>query len=344
MNVDDTIVDLGSLWAQDRYRVEIPVRNSGATELKLVDISASCTCTTVDPKSLTVPAGSTGTFHTELDLVSYRPQDYQVPTRTTEAGIIALASSGERPVKLSWKLRATVRNAIGLNPIIVVNDPVVVGADAPAQSVQIVEHIPLRRIIASCDPAKAEVDVAHAPGEGGLSKLNIRLKPRETPGTFEFPVMLTPVAVEEGTTIPPLTIQVRGRVVEDIYAVPSSLVLGVIRDGEHFEGEFVLASRQSHAFEIEKIEISDPSIQAALDESGRSPESTRIRIASGSFPAGKVKASITISAFDTITERQMRIVVPVTGYILPPSGSGDEETETLGYPAGAIGKGFKEIK
>lgn len=263
--------------------------------------------------------------------------------RTTEVRIVAEAS-GERPLKLSWKLRATVRNAIGLNPTVVVNDPMVIGADASSQSVQIVEHIPLQKLVASCDPARAQVDVARATGKGGSSELNIRLKSHETPGTFEFPIMLTPVAAENGATIPSVKIQVHGRVVEDIYATPSSFAGGMLREGQHLKGNVVLASRQQHPFEIKKIEPSDPSIQAALVESNRSTESKRIRITSGTFPVGKITASITIFAFDKTTERQMRIVVPVTGYVLPPTGSDDEEGEVVEFEAGAIGEEPKDGK
>ena len=100
-----------------------------------------------------------------------------------------------------------------------------IGADAPMLSVRIVEHIPLQKLVASCDPERADVQVARVPGEGGSSQLNIRLKPSETPGTFEFPVILTPVAEEQETTTPPVKIHVRGRVVEDIYATPSSVAV-----------------------------------------------------------------------------------------------------------------------
>lgn len=41
---DTTVVDLGTLWAQDRYRVEIPVKNTGTADLEL-NFSTSCTCT-----------------------------------------------------------------------------------------------------------------------------------------------------------------------------------------------------------------------------------------------------------------------------------------------------------
>lgn len=334
---DTTVVDLGTLWAQDHYRVEIPVKNTGMAELKLVKFSTSCTCTAIDPESLAIPAGSTGTFHAELDLVSRGTQDYQLPMRTTEVLIVAQAS-GERPPKLSWKLRATVRNAIGLNPSVVLKAPMVIGADAPSQSVQIVEHIPLQKLIASCDPARAEVGVARTASDGGSSKLNIRLKSHETPGAFEFPIILTPVAAENGATIPSVKIHVQGRVVEDIYATPSSFAGGMLRDGQHLKGNIVLASRQQHPFEIKKIEPSDPSIQAALVASSRPTESKRIRITSGSLPVGKITASITIFAFDKTTERQMRIVVPVTGFVVPPTGSDKEKGEVVKFEAGVIGK------
>jgi Protein of unknown function (DUF1573) len=342
-NVDEHFVDLGTIWAQRRYYVEIPVRNKGTTALTILNFRPSCSCTKIEPESLTVPAGTAGTLRAELDLAANRAEEYQVPARAIEVEIRA-NTSGERPRELLWKLRATVRNAIGLNPIVVVQDLVVIGADAPMHSVQIVEHAPLQSLVASCDPKRAEVQVARVPGEGRLSQLDIRLKPGETPGSFEFPIVLTPVAEDNKTSIPPVKIHIRGLVVEDIYATPSIFAVGILQHGQHLETNAVLASRQQRAFEITDIHSSDPSIQAAPEERGGSSQSTRIRITSEPLPSGKLNAFITVSAVDSLSERRVQIVLPLTGYVLPPSRGDGKETDAIKFEAGSTGSESKECK
>ena len=134
-NTDATLIDIGTIWACNDYPVTIPVINNAPAELEIVDFHPSCSCTRISPDRLTIPGGKSRSFQVWIDLASYRPEQYQVPTRTTEIGIQAETSESLEG-GMFWTLRATVRNAIGLPPFVMIDRPVVIGGDPPKQSVQ----------------------------------------------------------------------------------------------------------------------------------------------------------------------------------------------------------------
>ena len=58
-NVSTTFFDLGRMTSGEKRRIEIPIRNSGSSDLKIIAIDASCGCTTIErPKPVLTPGSS----------------------------------------------------------------------------------------------------------------------------------------------------------------------------------------------------------------------------------------------------------------------------------------------
>jgi len=335
-------LDLGEVWARSDHGYILPITNSNSYPVKIESISASCVCTAIEPQSLVIGPGQKAEVRLTIDLAS---QIFEartsVPQKDFSVQVVATVDRSDKTEYARWQIRGKIRNAVGLStPLVDLQDRMVRGSPWPTISCPIIFFEPLFDLRVDCDARYAQVAVKDMSENKRTCTLCLTLNADLPVGPLEFPVYLSPVIA--GHKLPPVRAIVKGTVVDDIYATPQGFALGILREGQHLEAEVVMASRQGRAFEIKKIETSAPTFRAALDGGGDSTEAPRIRLTSESLPPGKVLASVTVSAVQTITGQEMRVIVPVTGYVLPSSGSNNRK-DSLGHPA-AIGKGSKECK
>lgn len=110
-------LNLGEVWQQPELKFSIPVRNRTRQAMRVADISTTCNCTQITPKSFEVPAGESVTLSGVIDLMRSIDRENAMQQEFV-VGIKATLESryGEQPVVLEWPLQGVARRALRVEP------------------------------------------------------------------------------------------------------------------------------------------------------------------------------------------------------------------------------------
>src|SRR5262245_40520295 len=71
--VDPQHLNFGEVWEDGAFGWVLPVENRGPSEVAIERFATSCDCTSIDPPSLTIPAGETRAVRLQLNLLWRKP-------------------------------------------------------------------------------------------------------------------------------------------------------------------------------------------------------------------------------------------------------------------------------
>ena len=205
-------LNLGEIWAQKDLQWRVPIRNTSSEDAIIVDFKVSCECTTVDHKSLVVPAGSSVEMRLLLDLSSGYGIQASSEVRPLSVQILPILSGGVLPEK-AWTLRGRVKSAFYLTPRrLDIKDPIVRGGPPSAHVVRVHCHQALKSLGVSCDKSLATAQLRDPRSKSG--QYDVIVIPRSTlsAGKHEFDVTLSAV-LASGESLPPVAFPVSLRVV-----------------------------------------------------------------------------------------------------------------------------------
>lgn len=249
--VDPADLDFGTAWEQPAFRHTLTVTNPTGRPVRVADVQTGCGCTTVEPKSFTVPSGGRQELTANLNLTgragSGRVGSFGVELRP----LIAHQPPGSRT---TWALKGDVRrNPIEPSePSVDFGDEVIVGESAPTREIEVAlaeRGFDGLRAEVTGDAGSARVEPA---GEG---RWRVEVAPVETlpPGRFEFLVRLTATR-QQGGPLPSKDIRVTGIARHDIAPWPDTVNFGPLAIGEAGQEYVVLASHAGRPFEVTHIE------------------------------------------------------------------------------------------
>ncbi|MGC1275053.1 MAG: DUF1573 domain-containing protein, partial [Planctomycetaceae bacterium] len=280
-------LDFGSAWEQPTYRHVFAVSNPTDRPIAVTEFATGCGCTTVEPRTFSVPPGGTQTLTATLDL-THRAGEVGAEFLVELLPTLAHQPSGERTV---WTLRGDVRP----NPIVLseasldFGDAVIAGEPpvsqgiavtltdgAPVAGLHLVPPVPDSSLgkgrsaeAEDMSPDPSSPPISRLPEAAGTAELaetgprswTLLVTPRsDLPiGPFEFVVRLEATGEDDvtGTGAKPMPlrdVEVTGVVRDDVSAWPASLNFGALAVGETGEEYVVLASHRGHGFAIERIE------------------------------------------------------------------------------------------
>ena len=98
-------LDFGEVWEDSRFAWTLPLENRRNEDLSIEDISASCTCVSVEPRAFVIPARQTRQVKLALDLTASRSKLADSEWREFEVMI--------RPIKALQALGEEMGNRIG---------------------------------------------------------------------------------------------------------------------------------------------------------------------------------------------------------------------------------------
>jgi len=253
--IEEKDTELGRVWLQNGYHVDLPLRNKTNRDVKVVSVRSSCTCTVVGQSAFVVPAHGEAPLSLVLDLRG-RPGDQMSHAHETESEFSsAISVRIDRDVGdvAVWSLHGTVRRPFSTEPVAAHFEDVVLGEPSPTRKVSIVGNVPLSNINVKVPADVAEARVVKMPDRS----FQLELQPKLTKiGHFSFEAMLSAIR-DNGEILPEVPLLCRGNVVDDFFALPQSVYLSSIGAAVPAE-TIVVQSRSGKSFSIKKVAVEPP--------------------------------------------------------------------------------------
>ncbi len=254
LSVPESSLDFGEAWEAQEFDWNLPITNEATQDVEIVDFDVSCVCTAVQPRSLSIPAGESRTVKLILDLRRIEKRDRNQASRAFH---VDLRPSIRPPhaVRSPWTLRGRVKSALVWDPVVVDFGAIPEFNQPPMPiTVGVTGLLPLERLeIASTDRRFA--CELHSRGLGGKEyEISLRAAPTFPVGPINAGLIITPI-LPGGRRIPSVTVPVRGTIVDDLYAIPDCVDLGVQTLGQSERATVRLLSHSHSLFDVEGVDI-----------------------------------------------------------------------------------------
>jgi hypothetical protein len=110
------IADLkaGEVWEEKQYIHRLPIHNTTNTDIEILSFIKSCSCTEVEPRSLTIPAGQTATVNLIIDLTHRTMAELDLAARPFAIEVKPYLKS-VWPRTPGWSVEGTVKSRVTLD-------------------------------------------------------------------------------------------------------------------------------------------------------------------------------------------------------------------------------------
>lgn len=307
-------IDFGTAFEDSRLRHQFQLTNTGTAAIRIVDVSTSCGCTTVDTDiPFTIPAGQTrhvtlqlstanATGPLEKRVTLFATQNghgYQYPV-TLKAVSVPLVSVSDRALDLGM-----VRNGQISSKMISVSLH-----HEHAHSWAAVRAISI--------PQGVDVLIEEQPPETGAVRrwqISVSISGEDIPPeSIDGDLVLqTPSTVEEYIRIP-----VSARQHSFLGTHSPRVHFGAIRPGHAQHHAVELNCVNGHTFTIESIDVDGPSFLTAAQHRGDTIQVQVGAAATSGFFRGTAHVR-----YRCDRGREQLLTIPITGYCLPGSPSAD---------------------
>ncbi|WP_339910973.1 DUF1573 domain-containing protein [Symmachiella dynata] len=303
-------LDFGEVWGQSNFHWQVKVRNPSPRSIQVKELSTACSCVEANPKSFVVPPGGTKNIDVVLDLrdngVRLSADEATGPYSSFSAAIKPIYSDIETTPADIWYVTGNLRHPFDNVPR--VWDIGSVTCDSSEQPTAILpvacaSGVSLTGI--HFDQEWGHATVAKSPSN--KTSLLFYLRNR-SPGPFEFPLQLR-AETRDGVELPPVSVQVTGRVVGDVEVYPSEVALGLLRPGQNSENTVFIRSRSGQALYVDQVVCSDDHIEIAPPQDSENENvgelAYKVKSTSGKQPGNYS----TIVHFEVHTEDQAPVTV-----------------------------------
>ncbi len=260
-------LNLGTIWAQRALECTLPVYNSSDQEIEIEEPAGSCRCAEVQPKTLTIPPGGKQQISFIIKAAAGAQTPGQGARKELTMGLVAHLRRPQRTT-ISWTMRCLVRDWLLLSaPVIIIEEDANVLAPTHAFRKTVVPYhtaVPLESLEAVADSSDLQVALRQESATSGF----IEIEPAShiPAGDFVRHIEFRPITIS-GEKLPPTLIQVKGKSVYDVYAVPAELVLGPLTLGAAKKSTVTLKSRTGREFSATSAPSPDDS--RSLNETQR---------------------------------------------------------------------------
>jgi hypothetical protein len=291
--IDDRALDLGELWiSDDPYSHSVPLTNASSEVLAVSDVITSCSCTKVEPKSLSIPPGESATLNILIDVLPKTASELQAEKRDVNILISPLVTSPNSKARLTYRLHGTVRQAYRLASRVVD-----FGSELAWHS-----QLPTQELVVQCDPSIHALHVVpHVKGvTASVSRLStssntfkIVLVPdvtfTNTLGAISGALEIYGVNAR-GDRLPSRNCTLVGIVVDDITAIPEGIQLGPMPRGSIAHRTLSLRSRSRSQFQVLSCTSKLPGTTASYE-----PEAGILEVASMALAEGGQSGTLTVN-------------------------------------------------
>lgn len=246
--VEPSSLDLGTVWEQHDFKWTLPVRNELSRDVDVVGFASSCSCVSVQPKSLSIPSGQSAQLTLTLDLSHGSNDGSDSQFRKFSASIMPRLRESKSPT-VTWRITGTVRKPFSLSEDMI-NLGHVSDRNSPSQVrvVNLRAHAGIRGLSCEVNPPIGTAIASRKEEDRDDYCIAIRLKPDVALGPFLFEVLIH-AQLQDGVTVT-ASLPVMGRVQGDLHVDPEFLGFGPRRLGETLAETVLVMSRNQQEFEV----------------------------------------------------------------------------------------------
>ncbi len=275
-------LDFGEAVEDSQFKWTIQIANQSSKDIKIERFLSSCSCTSLEPETVRVPANGKAQVQVTLDL-RYGRSEGEKPTQRDFEVALAPILTGSNRLPPDWRIYGKVRRLLTVPRVIRLPGPFVSGERFELQTAAMFVEKLVGKVAAYCDPSFAAVAVheteKHADDRGArLFEAKFLLSDSLAIGKHKFPVKLQPLGLN-GQIYPPVNVSVEVQVAGFVRPVPEELLLGVRRVGEIVEQTVIFERLSSSAeFEISGYEWLSAAIHSPVEEKDKGASRFRIRV------------------------------------------------------------------
>jgi hypothetical protein len=248
--IDDQSLDLGDVWEDDKYQCAVPITNVGDKDVVIADFFSSCTCLSIQPRRMSLAAHASAQLTLSLKLTTPSKDPGPKPVLIRLAPLL----EGEPAALAGWTIRARVHKAISLDTNRINYGEVRYDCPMPTAQTRATCLTKIADLTPVFDSSKLTVQTIKGASDSTEYYIRVKLTNRVEPGDFESQVQLRPL-LDGGRTLPAKSCTVYATIVDDIYAIPSAMVLGGRLLGHTATDTVVLTSRTGKPFLVESVQI-----------------------------------------------------------------------------------------
>jgi hypothetical protein len=300
-------VDLGEQYEQQGLPCQLELNNSGGIPITIArfDVTPQCGCIRGLSAPQTISAHGKLVLPLQLDLKG-PAGNWGEEWVSREYTIVATVDGQPRPVV--WKLLAKVKRLVTMESTESCEDIVARPEGQNRRTVRIRFAMKVKSLQAVSDAKGLTVECLPDPMTANCFTATIRILPRE-PGHFRHEVRFF-AHDEQGLLLKTLPLSVAGEWQEDVYCLPSTVVLGKVVGGIEQIQAVSLYSRVGKPFTIRSCTSEDPGVhvQARGDQRSVSASCTPPN------RPGPYRAAVCVHVVDH-TNREYTIRIPVAAYV-----------------------------
>ena len=256
LEVDPEHLDFGEVWVQDKFQWTLPITNTSSEPVEVLEFRTTCACTSIEPKSVVIPAGETVAIQLTVDLTTVIKSGVTAEdVEPFSMRVVPLLRNGLAQYS-GWELKGRIMSPIvGGLPLLVFDDEVIAGAVPASATItircrQFVEGIDCER---SSNGNIASVRIERVDELKAVYALSVTLSPNTPPGTLTERLMLN-FTTANGQHMPSVPLSIRARVVSDIQLSPPEIALGRMAVSALAEETVTVSSRSGRPFVIESCD------------------------------------------------------------------------------------------
>ncbi len=304
--LSESDLDFGEVWEAKQFHRELTIENQAGEDRAIAGFAMSCSCLSVKPDSLVVPAGKAARIRLTLDLTSRQLEERDAVDRPFRVQLVPQIEGG-LPRAMGWTIHGRVRNVLAPSQVTVrFGDTLIRGSPFSPRTLTLRAQMPLKEVRVEGQPKGVSIRVEQVQSGAPIYRLTIQPQANLSAGPFSESLDLVGVT-PQGRTVWGATLQVDGKVLEDIQAIPPSLSLGARKVGETVQSEVFLRSASGKAFTMEGIvvESADQNVEPAA---GAPVRGRVFRLTQRITRLGAQSAQL---KFFVVTETKERVTVPV---------------------------------
>lgn len=302
-----SVVQLGDQCEQQGFPCQLELNNPRDFPITIsrFDVTPQCGCVRGLTAPQTISAHGKLVLPLQLDLKG-PAGNWGDDWVSREYTVLATVDGQPRPVV--WKLLAKVKRLVTMESTESCEDIVARPEDQNRRTVRIRFTMKVKSLQAVSDAKGLSVECLPDPKTANCFTATIRILPRE-PGHFRHEVRFF-AHDEQGLLLKTLPLSVAGEWQEDVYCLPSTVVLGKVVGGIEQIQAVSLYSRVGKPFTIRSCTSEDPGVRVQARGDQRS-------VSASCTPPnrpGPYRAAVCVHVVDH-TNREFTIRIPVAAYV-----------------------------
>lgn len=115
LKISAEYLDFGTVNQQPDFEVSLPIENLSGEDIEIAEFVRSCTCTSIIPSSLSIPANSTRSVTAVINLMPKTAEEFTLGTRPFFFELSPRLAESDRVIA-NWRVHGKVASPLTANP------------------------------------------------------------------------------------------------------------------------------------------------------------------------------------------------------------------------------------